>query len=159
VCKAAQKSAHEHTGSAEAIRPSLRDGFTAYFVLSPVTGFLATVASQKNSARLDASIGASGPHDFAVRNDAVRHAHKSARDNAASTASHPAQNDDHDTPLVRDETGANKELIWVRSQAIFGKSEKTGGLASCGAAAQQLRSAALICQPAQPAQAAGTTSP
>ena len=61
------ENAHEHTGSAEAIRPSLRNGFTAYFVLSPVTGFLATVASQKNSARLDASIGASGPHDFAVR--------------------------------------------------------------------------------------------
>jgi hypothetical protein len=42
-----QKSAHEHTGSAEAIRPSLRSGFTAYFVLSPVTGFLATVARKK----------------------------------------------------------------------------------------------------------------
>jgi hypothetical protein len=41
------KNAHEHTGSAESIRPSLRNGFTAYFVLSPVTGFLATVASGK----------------------------------------------------------------------------------------------------------------
>jgi len=40
------ESAHEHTGSAEAIRPSLRSGFTTYFVLSPVTGFLATVTSQ-----------------------------------------------------------------------------------------------------------------
>jgi hypothetical protein len=28
-----KESAHEHTGSAEAIRPSLRSGFTAYFVL------------------------------------------------------------------------------------------------------------------------------
>ena len=40
----ASRNAHEHTGSAEAIRPSLRNGFTAYFVLSPVIGFLATVA-------------------------------------------------------------------------------------------------------------------
>ena len=32
----AQANAHEHTGSAEAVRPSLRDGVTAYFVLSPV---------------------------------------------------------------------------------------------------------------------------
>ena len=40
-----EESAHEHTGPAEAIRPSLRDGFTAYFALSPVTGFLATVTS------------------------------------------------------------------------------------------------------------------
>src|ERR1700712_1940202 len=41
ACINAQKGAHEHTGSAEASRLSLRDGFTAYFVLSPVTGFLA----------------------------------------------------------------------------------------------------------------------
>jgi hypothetical protein len=39
-----KKCAHEHTGSAESIRPSLRNGFTAYSALSPVTGFLATVA-------------------------------------------------------------------------------------------------------------------
>jgi hypothetical protein len=41
------KSAHEHTGSAENIRPSLRNGFTAYFVLSPVIGFLVTVIPEK----------------------------------------------------------------------------------------------------------------
>jgi hypothetical protein len=43
VCKAAQKNAHEHTGSAEAVRPSLRNGFNGFlralpgdeFVLSP----------------------------------------------------------------------------------------------------------------------------
>ena len=47
---------------------SLRNGFTAYFVLSPVNGFLATVAAQDiGLARFDASTAASGPHDFAVR--------------------------------------------------------------------------------------------
>jgi hypothetical protein len=62
------EDAHEHTGSAEAVRPSLRNGFTAYFVLSLATGFLATIISGKlASQKLDASIGASGPHDFAVR--------------------------------------------------------------------------------------------
>ena len=35
LCK---ESAHEHTGEAEALRLSLRDGLTAYFVLSPVNG-------------------------------------------------------------------------------------------------------------------------
>ena len=30
-------NAHEHTGSAEALRHSLRNGFTAYFALSPAT--------------------------------------------------------------------------------------------------------------------------
>src|SRR5256885_2544346 len=68
------KCAHEHTGSAETLRPSLRNGFTAYIVLSPVTGFLATVTPEKRLLlmKLDASIGASGPHDFAVRFRRVR---------------------------------------------------------------------------------------
>jgi hypothetical protein len=42
-----KEHAHEHTGEAEAVRPSLRTGFTTYFVLSPVIGFLATVAPEK----------------------------------------------------------------------------------------------------------------
>jgi hypothetical protein len=33
-----RESAHEHTGSAEAVRPSLRNGFTAYVELSPAIG-------------------------------------------------------------------------------------------------------------------------
>jgi len=41
-----KENAHEHTGSAETLRPSLRNGFTAYFVLSPVNGILATVAAR-----------------------------------------------------------------------------------------------------------------
>jgi hypothetical protein len=47
VHDAHKENAHEHTGSAEAVRPSLRNGFTVYFVLSPVIGFLATVAPEK----------------------------------------------------------------------------------------------------------------
>src|SRR5271168_5469233 len=56
------KNAHEHTGSAEAVRPSLRNGFTTYIVLSPVTGFLATVAPEKRSL-LKNLIPASGHQD------------------------------------------------------------------------------------------------
>ena len=68
------KNAHEHTGSAESIRPSLRNGFTAYSVLSLVTGFLATIAPEKRLLlkELDASIGAPEPHDFTVRIARVR---------------------------------------------------------------------------------------
>jgi len=49
---------------------------TAYFVLSPVIGFLVTVISGYGWSnpvgptclrKLDASAGASGPHDFTVR--------------------------------------------------------------------------------------------
>ena len=35
ACKRQKENAHEHTGSAEALRHSLRNGFTAYFALSP----------------------------------------------------------------------------------------------------------------------------
>ena len=78
VCNCANKSAHEHTGSAGTLRPSLRSGFTAYFVLSPVNGSFATVAPEKlASQELDASTAASGPHDFAVRITRARLAHAS----------------------------------------------------------------------------------
>jgi hypothetical protein len=85
---------------------------TVSFVLSAVTGFLVTVASvmrsditfvmrsditfvmRRHHHPLDASIGASGPHDFAVRlapfvNSAL-----------ASTASRSHFRDDRETPLV-----------------------------------------------------------
>jgi hypothetical protein len=72
----AQEHAHEHTGSAEA------SGLPCAMVLRLIarsprrTGFLATVAPEKPASReLDASIGASGPHAFAVRLSAVRQRH------------------------------------------------------------------------------------
>jgi hypothetical protein len=43
VHDAQNKIAHEHTGSAETLRPSPRNGFTAYFEFALVTGFLATI--------------------------------------------------------------------------------------------------------------------
>ena len=49
--------AHEHTGLAETLRPSLRNGFTAYFVLALVTGFLATIACEKIPANLTPAPG------------------------------------------------------------------------------------------------------
>jgi hypothetical protein len=37
VCKDGSRGAHEHTGTAGALRHSLRNGFTAYAALSPET--------------------------------------------------------------------------------------------------------------------------
>ena len=76
VCKMHKKNAHEHTGSAEAIRPSLRSGFTAYIALSSVTGLSCHRRPQEAFAshELDTSVGVSGPHDFVVR---VSHARQS----------------------------------------------------------------------------------
>ncbi|WP_338306287.1 hypothetical protein, partial [Bradyrhizobium sp. TM233] len=51
-------------------------------------------------ARLDASLRASGPHDFAVRETApVVHETLPRATQPASTATHPAFRDDRDTPL------------------------------------------------------------
>ena len=47
VCNVHKKVRTRAYRAAEAIRHSLRNGFTAYIALSPVTGFLATVASAK----------------------------------------------------------------------------------------------------------------
>src|SRR6202051_1955195 len=86
---------------------------TAYVALSPVTGlfchrrlrikFCLSPVGPTQLRKLDASVGASGPHDFAVRNNISRqHAgdrsrvfrlalqsHR-AQNAAASTATHPA---------------------------------------------------------------------
>src|SRR6202011_4912914 len=72
ACKIVQKNAHEHTGSAEAIRHSLRNGFTAYIALSPAIGLSCHRRLRCCHRKLDAGVEASGPHDFAVRLSAVR---------------------------------------------------------------------------------------
>src|SRR5882757_9853899 len=70
--------------AAENIRHSLRNGFTAYSVLSPENGSFASVGTQgMNPGQLDASTAASGPHVFAVRSHAVR------QGTSASTATRP----------------------------------------------------------------------
>ncbi len=46
--------------------------FTAYFALSPAIGLFCHRRFADTSARLDASVEASGPHDFAVRVSAIR---------------------------------------------------------------------------------------
>jgi hypothetical protein len=61
------------TGLAETSRPSLRDGFTVCFALSPGTGFSCPrVATTRKRVALGISNGMPGPHDFAVRECAVR---------------------------------------------------------------------------------------
>src|SRR4029077_4515264 len=63
-----KESAHEHTGSAETLRHSLRHGFTAYIALSPATnsschrrrriiGSSQTQLGYENLRRLDTSNG------------------------------------------------------------------------------------------------------
>ena len=72
---ASKESAHEHTGSAETLRPSLRSGSTAYIVLSLVNRSLLPPSPPERRWPLEdltPAIRASGPHDFAVRAGTTR---------------------------------------------------------------------------------------
>ena len=128
VCKLCKEHAHEHTGPAESIRPSLRNGFTTYIVLSPVNGFLATVIPEKlASQELDASTAASGPHDFAVRSSTVRQRHLCVH------RIPPHVRDDREPPLSSGETGGAKALI-CPSFARNVRPEKLEGAGNAGCA-------------------------
>ena len=80
-----KENAHEQTGLAEAVRPSLRNGLTAYAVLSLVTGFLtpSPPAGVNPPGNLTPALGASGPHGFAGAIPAVR-PHALARGDGAN---------------------------------------------------------------------------
>ena len=84
-------SHHGHTGSPGIPRAMV---LTVSFVLSPVTGLSCHRHRRSCLRQLDASVGASGPHDFAVRFSAVRQQHH-------LRAPHPAPyvRDDRETPL------------------------------------------------------------
>ena len=71
------------TVTPEITRHSPHNGFTAYFVLSPVTGLSCHRHRRNCFHQLDTSVGVSGPHDFAVRETAPRQ-------RTASRPPHPA---------------------------------------------------------------------
>jgi hypothetical protein len=66
------KKAHEHShhGHTGITRHSPRNGFTAYFALSPAIGLVCHRRLARLLARLDAGVEASEPHDFTVRKSA-----------------------------------------------------------------------------------------
>ena len=55
--------------AAETLRHPLRNGFTAYFVLSPVSEFVLSPSSARNLSQTWHQQRVSGPHDLAVRFD------------------------------------------------------------------------------------------
>src|SRR6266516_3391297 len=107
------------TVTPEITRHSPRNGFTVSFVLFPVTSLFDTVICA-SSRRLDASIGASEPHDFAVRVSAIRQRHHRVH-------RIPPRVRDVRTPLFWDGTMRLSELICLRlKQKYFCKRGWTG---------------------------------
>jgi len=99
--KVHNKNAHEHTGSAEAIRHSLRNGFTAYIVLSPAIGLSCHRRQRCYHRRLDAGVEASGPHVFAVRSrlhQRLRRAWYPSAEALAKAGSHAVRLSAHPRP-------------------------------------------------------------
>jgi hypothetical protein len=84
ACKS-RKHASKSPRSRRVARHSPRNGFNSCFALSPVTGLSCHRRQWSYLHQLDASVGASGPHDFAVRKSAL-----SSGAHLASTASRPA---------------------------------------------------------------------
>jgi hypothetical protein len=101
----AQKNAHEHTGSAEASRPSLRNGFTTYIALSLVTGLFATIASRNNPQRLTPASGRQNHTTSPSAIRAVRQRHIRVH------RIPPHVRDDREPPLLSGETGEVVALI------------------------------------------------
>ena len=138
-----ERNAHEHTGSAEAIRHSLRNGFTAYSALSPENRALLSPSPANDwlirarsgrlafFADLTPTAEASGPHDFTVRFGAARQhvpviAHEPkepalpshrAHDAAASTASRPNVRDDGQRPFLGDRMSGVLKVICPTTKA------------------------------------------
>ena len=113
VSEAHERSHHGHTGTT---RHSPRNGFTVSFVLSPVTSLFDTVACA-SSRRLDASIGASEPHDFAVRVSAIRQRHHRVH------RIPPHVRDDRETPLRGTGRNGGYYCFYLAVKRNFGKSE------------------------------------
>jgi len=114
MCKGKQKNAHEHTGSAEAVRPSLRNGFTTYFVLSPARPEL-VCHRRPQEARASRELDTC---HRGVRTTRLRRTlqPRSSVAALASTAPRPNVSDDGQRPLSRDGMAKNKQVIWVKSQ-------------------------------------------
>jgi len=99
-------SAHEHTGSAEALRHSLRNGFTAYFVLFPATNSFC-----HRHQRIESCLSPVGPTrlrwldiSHGCQNHTTSPYAATSRQNAdRQRADHriqPRVRDDRDTPLL-----------------------------------------------------------
>jgi hypothetical protein len=116
------KNAHEHTGSAEAIRPSLRNGFTAYSALSPVSRALLPPSLRRSSPQSLAP--ASGARTTRLHRPLES---RSSIATFASTASHRTFVTTRDPPLSSGETGGFVEMICPTGIADYFASEDWTG--------------------------------
>jgi len=99
-------------------RHSLHNGVTAYTRSPGDRALLPPSPRGSYPARLSASVGAPGPHDFASAKASLV-AQETAPD--APRPSHPASyvRDDREAPLLWNGTATNVNLIWGLREAIY----------------------------------------
>jgi len=130
---------------------------TAYSALSPVTGLSCHRRLADTSATLDASVGASGPHDFAVRISVVRprkvfalrrcRVHRIPRPTSVTIAIRPSCG----CGITMD-----VEVIWVRSEPeYFCKRGWTGMSVICPTGQRNQRSGTFARSRSRSSNAAG----
>jgi hypothetical protein len=85
ACEMMEAHERNHHRFAEQSGVSCAMVLTAYLALSPVTGLFCHRRSTDHPAKLSASVGAPGPHDFAVRDNAARRAALSRPPHPTST--------------------------------------------------------------------------
>jgi hypothetical protein len=113
--KDGSKNAHEYSQRGHRKSPGIpaRNGVNGCFVLSPEIGLSCLRRLAELSARLGASVEASGPHDLAVRFSAARQEHLDVHRISSRVR------DDRDTPLKWDETAVDMPVIWVGAKRKY----------------------------------------
>src|SRR5436190_15996264 len=103
-----------HHEFSQSHRLSPRNGFTVSFVLSPVSGvFCHRCRTRYEAGRVDATVAAPGPHDFAVRSFAVVAPEESAALLRPSHSGPTYVTIARYVPFGRTGTGEYMPLIWV----------------------------------------------
>ena len=101
--------------AAGAFRPSLRNGFTAYFVLSPENGSFASVAREKLSLLPDLAPAPRRPNHTTSPYASGAYVYRALSVHRIS----PRVRDDREAPLICRETSGVVRLIWVRTEAEY----------------------------------------
>jgi len=101
--------------AAGAFRPSLRNGFTAYFVLSPENGSFASVATREASPLPDLAPAPRRPNHTTSPYASGAYVYRALSVHRIS----PRVRDDREAPLICRETGEVVRLIWVRTKAEY----------------------------------------
>src|SRR5256885_8363369 len=112
---------HSHHGHTEDTRHSPRNGFNGFLRALPGDRALLPPSSSGSLRQLDASVGASEPHDFAVRLTCC-----SSKAPSASTASRPAFVTIASRPSMGRDGATNEVICFGEERKYFRKEGWTG---------------------------------